>query len=155
MSRRPIRHAVVTGASMAGLTAARAFVFGPRATAQVDVAALAGRDLDRFSRFTFDGLDNRVHGSPSAAVRFDRGLVARTALSLQAARPLRASAFADLARVRDAEAWKSLPGFGLAAELRLPAATLLNLEWSYGPEARGQDGRRGTHAVRITAYRII
>ena len=34
---------------------------------------MGGRDLDRFSRFAFGTFDNRLHGYPSALVRYDRG----------------------------------------------------------------------------------
>jgi hypothetical protein len=52
---------------------ARTFVFGPGAIMRLEASALGGRDLDRFSRFTFDAFDNRLRGYPSAGVRFDRG----------------------------------------------------------------------------------
>jgi hypothetical protein len=141
----------------AGITAARSFVLKPRVTARVDLAAMAGRGLDRFSRFTFDGLENRLHGSPSATVRFDGGLVARTALSATATRAVRGDLFVDLAVVRDPTrpADRTFPGLGAAAELRLPWSTLLTAEWGYGPEARDRDGERGAHVIRITAYKIL
>jgi hypothetical protein len=124
----------------------------------VDIAAMAGRDLDRFSRFTFDGLENRLHGSPSAAVRFDRGAVLRSALSATATRAVRGDVFFDIAVVHDpaqGSGYRSFPGFGAAAELRLPWSTLLSAEWGYGPRAPDRDGGHGAHVVRITAYKIL
>ena len=50
---------------------------------------MAGTDLDRFSRFAFGTFDNRLHGYPSALVRYDRGGVVRTALAWTAAKALR------------------------------------------------------------------
>ena len=146
------------GFERGGAGAARSFVLGPRVAARVDVAAMAGRDLDRFSRFTFDGLENRLHGSPSATMRFDRGVVLRSALSATAARAVRGDLFLDLAVVHDptrGAGHRAFPGFGAAAELRLPWSTLLSAEWGYGPEARDREGRRGAHVVRITAYKIL
>jgi hypothetical protein len=142
----------------ASVGAARSFVLAPRIAARVDVAAMAGRGLDRFSRFTFDGLENRLHGSPSAAVRFDRGAVLRTALSATATRAVRGDVFVDLAVVHDPNqgtGHRAFPGFGAAAELRLPWSTLLTAEWGYGPEARDRDGQRGAHVLRVTAYKIL
>ncbi len=89
------------GYERGGVGAARSFVLGRRVAARVDVAGMAGRGLDRFSRFTFDGLENRLHGSPSAAVRFDRGVVLRSALSATATRAVRGGLFVDLAVVHD------------------------------------------------------
>jgi hypothetical protein len=146
------------GFERAGAGAARSFVLGPRRAARVDVAAMAGRGLDRFSRFTFDGLENRLHGSPSAAVRFDRGVVWRSALSATASRAVRGDVFLDLAVVHDpahGPGHRAFPGLGAAGELRLPWSTLLGVEWGYGPEARDRDGRRGAHVVRVTAYKIL
>lgn len=142
----------------AGVGAARSFVLSPRVAARVDVAAMAGRGLDRFSRFTFDGLENRLHGSPSAAVRFDRGAVLRSALSATATRAVRGDVFLDAAIVRDpaqGTGHRVFPGFGAAVELRLPWSTLVSAEWGYGPEARDREGQRGAHVVRITAYKIL
>ncbi len=146
------------GFERGGAGAARSFVLGPRVAARVDVAAMAGRDLDRFSRFTFDGLENRLHGSPSAAVRFDRGVVLRSALSATATRAVRGDVFLDLAVVHDpaqGAGYRAFPGLGAAGELRLPWSTLLSVEWGYGPEARDRDGRRGAHVVRVTAYKVL
>jgi len=89
------------GYERGGAGATRSFVLGPRVAARVDLAAMAGRGLDRFSRFTFDGLENRLHGSPSATVRFDRGVVWRSALSATATRAVRGDLFLDLAVVHD------------------------------------------------------
>jgi hypothetical protein len=142
----------------AGASASRSFVIRPRVAARAEVAAYAGRGLDRFSRFTFDGLENRLHGTPSAAVRFDRGLVARSALSATASRALRTDVFFDLATVRDpaqGAGYRTFPGLGAAAELRLPWSTLLSAEWGYGPRSPDRDGGRGAHVLRVTAYKIL
>ena len=142
----------------AGARAARAFVLAPRTVARVEVAAMAGRDLNRSSRFTFDGLENRLHGAQLASVRFDRGLVARTSLSTAITRGLRADGFVDAAVVRDptlGDAARTLPGFGAALQGSLPGALSLGLEWGYGPHSRDGQGRRGVQVWRITAYKIL
>ena len=139
----------------AGLSVARAFVVSPRVVARLDVAAMAGRDLDRFSRFTFDGLENRLHGSPAASVRFDRGVVARSALSAGLGRGFRADAFLDGALVRDpssSDGARAFPGLGAALQAPLPKATTLSLEWGYGPRARNG---QGAHVWRLTAYKVL
>jgi hypothetical protein len=146
------------GYERAGVGAARSFVFNRRLQSRVDLAAMAGRDLDRFSRFTFDGLENRLHGSPAAAVRFDRGLVMRSALSATANPAIRGDLFVDLALVHDpaqGTGYRGFPGLGAAVELRLPWASLLTTEWGYGPQSPNQDGRRGAHVFRLTVYKVL
>ena len=142
----------------AGLRAARAFVLAPRAVARLDLAAMAGRDLDRFSRFAFDGLENRLHGAPLASVRFDRGLVLRTSVSTALARGLRADGFVDAALVRDPTLGggaRAFPGLGAALQGSLRGALSLGLEWGYGPRSRDGEGRPGAHVWRLTAYKIL
>jgi hypothetical protein len=142
----------------AGVDVARSFVLGRRLTARVDAAAMAGRGLDRFSRFSFDGLENRVHGAPLASIRFDRGLVLRSALSASLARGVRADLFADAALVRDptlGEGARAFPGCGAALQAALPGATSLAVEWGYGPRSRDAGGRAGAHVWRLTAYKIL
>jgi hypothetical protein len=142
----------------AGLTAARSFVLGPRTVARLEASALAGRDLDRFSRFTFDAFDNRLRGYPSAGVRFDRGLVLRSAATWAGGRGWRLDGFVDAAVVHDPAAGRARPGHlgaGAAAEVALPGRILLDVDWGFGFQARDRDGRRGTHTVRVTAYKIV
>jgi hypothetical protein len=141
-----------------GAEVARTFVFSPRAVGRAELGWMAGRELDRFSRFTFDGFDNRLRGYPSAGLRYDRGAVLRTATSWNASSRLRLDAFLDAALVRD-------PGFGARAkpylgagaglETALPWALLLAVEWGYGFQARDRDGGRGAHVLRATAFKIF
>jgi len=142
----------------AGLTLARSFVLGPRVVTRLEASALAGRDLDRFSRFSFDAFDNRLRGYPSAGVRFDRGLVLRTAGTWSARRGWRIDGFVDAAVVRDPTAGRASQGHlgtGAAAEVALPGRILLSVDWGFGFEARDREGRRGTHTVRLTAYKVL
>ncbi|HET8647996.1 MAG TPA: hypothetical protein VFO85_21045, partial [Vicinamibacteria bacterium] len=85
-----------------GLRLARSAVVSPRLTGRLELAAMAGRRLDRFSRFAFDGFEERLTGYPAATVRFDRGVIARSAFVWQPRPFLRVQAWLDGARVRDA-----------------------------------------------------
>jgi undecaprenyl-diphosphatase len=141
-----------------GVEIARSFVFSPRVVGRAELGWMAGRDLDRFSRFSFDGFDNRLRGYPSAGLRYDRGAVARTATSWNASSRLRLDGFLDGAFVRD-------PGFGLeeklylgagaGVETSLPWGLLLAVEWGYGFQARDRDGNEGAHVLRATAFKIF
>ncbi len=141
-----------------GLSLARSFVLGPKTVTRLEASALAGRNLDRFSRFSFDAFDNRLRGYPSAGVRFDRGVVLRSAATWRAGRGWRLDGFVDGAVVHDPTAGRGSRGHlgtGAAAEVALPGRILLDVDWGFGLEARGRDGRRGTHVVRLTAYKVL
>jgi hypothetical protein len=142
----------------AGLTLTRSFVLSRAAVARIEATALAGHDLDRFSRFGFDAFDSRLRGYPSAGVRFDRGAVLRTA-GTWAVRPgLRLAGFVDGALVRDPTAGTprtSHLGLGAAVEAALPGRILLSADWGFGVQARDREGRTGTHVLRITAYKVL
>lgn len=133
-------------------------------TARTELAWMAGNDLDRFSRYTFDTFEHRLRGYPSASIRYDRGLVSRTVVA-RTLRGWRLDGFADVALVRGpagAEAGaterrglRGYPGVGAAAELPGPFRTLWSVEWGYGIRGRRNDGGVGTHALRIAAYRMF
>jgi hypothetical protein len=141
-----------------GVTAARTVIASERTSFRVEVAAMAGRGLDRFSYYSFDAFENRLTGYPTASVRYDRGLVARSAFVWRARPALRLQGFADAARVRDAgygfEA-RTLLGLGAGLEAALPWRTLLAVEWGHGVQGRDREGRPGTHTLRVTAYRLF
>ena len=143
----------------AGLTLSRTFVLGPRTVTRLETSALGGRHLDRFSRFSFDAFDNRLRGYPSAGIRFDRGVVLRSAATWAAARGWRLDGFVDAAARprphRGKRASQGHLGTGAAVEMALPGRILLNVDWGFGFEARGRDGHRGTHVVRVTAYKVL
>jgi hemolysin activation/secretion protein len=133
-------------------------VLGPRAVARLEASALAGRDLDRFSRFGFDAFDSRLRGYPSAGVRFDRGMVLRSAATWPVRRGWRLDGFVDAALVHDPTAGQASHrhlGAGGAVEVALPGRILLNVDWGFGFEGRDREGRRGTHVVRVTAYKVL
>jgi hypothetical protein len=136
----------------------RSTAISPRVTTRIELAVMAGADLDRFSRFTFGTFDNRLHGYPSALIRYDRGGVLRTAIAWSANRGLRIDGFADTAQVHDpgfGDGLQTYTGFGAAAEVPAPWHTLAAVEWSYGVQAKNSSGGRGTQVVRITAYKVF
>ena len=119
---------------------------------------MSGRDLDRFSRISFGTFDNRLHGYPSALIRYDRGGVLRTALSWAAAKAIRLDGFADAAAVHDpafGHGLRPYTGFGAAIECPAPFGTLFAAEWGYGVQGVNTNGRTGTQVVRITAYKVF
>jgi hypothetical protein len=136
----------------------RTVIAAPRLLLRAEVSALGGRHLDRFSRYSFDGFENRLAGYPLASVRFDRGLVAHGLVTWQARPALRLQALADAARVRDAGFGldgRTLVGWGAGLEATLPGRALLSVEWGYAPQGLDRDGGRGTQTLRLTAYRIF
>jgi hypothetical protein len=119
---------------------------------------VAVRSPDRFSRFAFGTFDNRLHGYPSALVRYDHGGVVRTALALTAAKALRIDLFGDTAEVRDpgfGAGLRNYTGFGAAVEAPAPFGTLVAVEWGFGVQGLDSQGRRGTQVVRISGYKVF
>jgi hypothetical protein len=142
----------------AGATIARSFVASPRLVGRVEGAWMAGRDLDRFSRYAFGTIDNRLRGYPAASIRYDRGVVVR-GTTAWAARPfLRIDGFLDTAWVRDpgfGPGNRNYTGIGGAVEVPAPFGTLLAAEWGYGLRGIDADGRQGTHVIRISGYKVF
>jgi hypothetical protein len=142
----------------AGVSASRPWVLNPRLLTRVEASYTAGSGLDRFSRYAFDSFENRLHGYPSASVRYDRGGILRTTLVAQPGGRVRLDGFADVAVVRDRGFGRNLrtyPGAGAAVESPGPVGLLLGAEWSYGFQGLRANGRRGTQVVRITAYKLF
>lgn len=141
-----------------GASLLRSQAVSRRVTTRIEAAIMGGRDLDRFSRYAFGTFDNRLHGYPSALIRYDRGGVVRTAAAVSVFRALRLDGFADLALVRDpgfGPGLRRYPGLGAALEAPAPFGTLLSLEWGYGLQGIDSDGRRGTHVVRLSGYKVF
>jgi hypothetical protein len=141
-----------------GASLLRSQALSPRLTTRIEAAVMGGRDLDRFSRFAFGTFDNRLHGYPSALIRYDRGAVLRTALAWTAARVLRLDAFADTAQVHDpgfGPGLRNFTGLGAALEAPAPFGTLLAVEWGFGLQGVNSHGDRGTHVVRISGYKVF
>jgi len=141
-----------------GVSALRSIAFSPRVATRVEAAWMGGHDLDRFSRYSFGTFDNRLHGYPSALVRYDRGAVLRTAVAWSPAKAIRLDGFADTAQVHDpgfGTRTRNFTGIGTAVEAPAPFGTLLAVEWGYGVQGLDPDGGRGTHVVRITGYKVF
>jgi hypothetical protein len=140
-----------------GTLVARTLALNRVVAARLEAAWMAGRDLDRFSRYSFDAFENRLHGYPTASVRYDHGAVVRTVTSWTG-RGWRVDGFGDAAFVRDPgfdDDVRAYPGVGAAVEVAGPLRTLWSVEWGYGFRARRDDGGYGTQAVRVTAFRVF
>jgi hypothetical protein len=141
-----------------GAHAARAILFSRALVGRLEAAWMGGRDLDRFSRYTFGSFDNRLRGYPSASIRYDRGVVGRSALVWHAGPRLRLDGFVDAALVRDpgfGSRDRGYAGVGAAVEMPAPFGLLTGVEWGYGLQGRNTDGSRGTHVMRVTAFKIF
>ena len=141
-----------------GVSVARSAVLTPRLVARLEGAVMGGRDLDRFSRYSFGTFDNRLRGYPSALIRYDRGGVIRGALAWATGKLVRVDAFADTAMVRDpgfGRALRNYTGVGAALEAPAPFGTLLTVEWGYGFRGVNADGRIGTQVIRVTGFKVF
>ena len=141
-----------------GATLARSAVLTPRLVARAEAAWMAGRDLDRFSRYSFGTFDNRLRGYPSALIRYDRGGVVRTALAWGAAKLVRMDGFVDTAWVHDpgfGRGLRNYTGVGGAVEAPAPFGTLLALEWGYGFKGVNTNGSLGTQVFRISGVKVF
>lgn len=119
---------------------------------------MAGQDLDRFSRYAFGTFDNRLHGYPSALVRYDRGGVVRGSASWSPGRLARLDVFLDSAQVRDrgfGSRFRNYTGVGAAVEAPAPFGLLTAVEWGYGFRGIDATGSRGTHVIRISAFKVF
>ena len=140
-----------------GVTVSRTVSLRPALASRVETAWMSGRDLDRFSRYSFNSFDNRLHGYPTASIRYDRGAVLRSVTSV-GRRGLRLDGVADLALVRDrgfGDAYRGYPGTGAAVELPGPLRSLVSLEWGYGFNGTRERGGKGTQTIRVTGYRMF
>ena len=141
-----------------GVSASRATVLSPGVAARLEGAWMGGRDLDRFSRYAFGTFDNRLRGYPSALVRYDRGGVVRGALAWSVARVARLDLFLDSAQVRDpgfGRGFRNYTGMGAALEAPAPFGLLVTAEWGYGFRGVDADGGRGTHVIRLSAFKVF
>jgi len=141
-----------------GAMLSRSTPISPRVVTRVEVQAMGGRDLDRFSRYSFGSFDNRLRGYPSALVRYDRGAVARGALAWSASRLVRIDGFLDTAAVHDpgfGDGLRNYTGLGAAAEVPAPLGLLASVEWGYGFRGVNANGRQGTHVIRVSAYKVF
>ena len=113
---------------------------------RVNGAYFGGRRLDRFSQYLFGLFDEtRIHGVPSAGVRFGELAMVRGSYSFNAFEQYRFDLFFDRAWGRDRDAsrplvpgteapaldpraWDGVTGLGVAFNLRAPWNTILRAE---------------------------
>lgn len=141
-----------------GATLSRSFAVTAQATARVEAAVMAGTRLDRFSRYSFGTFDNRLRGYPSALIRYDRGGVLRGAVAWPVTKFARLDAFVDTAMVRDrgfGSDYRNYTGVGTALEAPAPFGLLTSVEWGYGFRGVNADGGRGTHVIRVSAFKVF
>lgn len=138
LSWRPWGEAGATAATPAAYlkyqaTATKVFYLGPFSKIIVNGAWFGGDRLDRFSQYQF-GLfdDTRIHGVPSAGVRYGELAMARGQYSFNLFDQYRTDLFVDRAwgRVRPggvpgvaAVPWEGLTGAGVAFNVRIPGRT--------------------------------
>jgi len=141
-----------------GLSISRSRVINPHLVARVEGAWMSGRDLDRFSRYTFGTFDNRLRGYPSALIRYDRGGVVRTALAWGASKLIRLDGFLDSAAVHDpgfGRGLRNYTGAGGALEVPAPFGALIAVEWGYGVRGVNSNGTLGTQVLRMSGYKLF
>jgi hypothetical protein len=141
-----------------GGSVTRTSVHRPGLVSKLEVSVMSGRDLDRFSQYSFGSFDNRLRGYPSALVRYDRGGVLRGTLAWAPGRLVRLDGFVDAAFVRDrgfGRGYRNYTGVGGALEAPVPFGILAAIEWGYGIRGVNADGSRGTHVVRVSAFKIF
>jgi hypothetical protein len=141
-----------------GAAASRSMTFSPSFVTRLEAAAMGGRGLDRFSRYTFGTFDNRLRGYPAALVRYDRGVIVRGVAAWSAGTFVRLDGFLDTAVVRDrgyGTGYRSYTGTGAALEAPLPYGILAAAEWGFGFRGVKGDGSLGTHVIRVSALKIF
>jgi hypothetical protein len=98
----------------------------------LNAAYYGGRHLDRFSQYQFGFFDeNRIHGVPSAGVRFGELAMLRTGYSFNLLDLYRVDLFLEQAIGKDPsvdQKWRAVTGVGLGLNLRAPFGTLLRAD---------------------------
>jgi hypothetical protein len=98
----------------------------------LNAAYYGGRHLDRFSMYQFGFFDeNRIHGVPSAGVRFGELAMLRTGYSFNLFDLYRVDLFLEQAIGKDPTrdgAWRSVTGTGIGLNLRTPFGTMLRAD---------------------------
>jgi hypothetical protein len=141
-----------------GASLGRSLVVTPRATGRIEASWMAGRHLDRFSRYAVDSFLNRLRGYPAGSLRYDLGLLLRGQASVGLRPGLRADVFVDAGFLHDpgyGEGLRAYPGLGLGLELALPRGTLLAAEGGYAFAGRDREGREGTRSLQVTAVKTF
>ena len=141
-----------------GASVSRSMPLAGRAVARGEGAVMAGTGLDRFSRYSFGTFDNRLRGYPAALIRYDRGVVLRGAVAWPLTTFARLDGFVDTAYVRDrgfGTGYRNYTGVGAAVELPAPFGLLTSVEWGYGFRGVDAGGGRGTHVIRVSAFKVF
>jgi hypothetical protein len=111
---------------------AKDFLVGPFQTVHAAAAWYGGARLDRFSAYQFGIFDDpRMHGVPSAGVRFPELVLLRGSYSFNVLDLYRLDLFLDHAQGRDRgdrAAWHPLTGTGVAVTLKAPWNTMLTVD---------------------------
>jgi len=114
------------------VTASKDFALDAFQRVHVDGAWFGGRTLDRFSMYQFGLFDEtRMHGVPSAGVRFPELAMLRASYSFNVFDQYRFDAFLDQAvgrDPRDRSRWLPVTGTGVAVNTRAPFHTILRLD---------------------------
>ena len=114
------------------VTASKDFHLDAFQRVHVDGAWFGGEDLDRFSSYQFGLFDKtRMHGVPSAGIRFPELAMVRASYSFNLFDQYRFDAFVDQAfgkDPRDRSHWLPVTGTGVAVHMRAPHHTILRLD---------------------------
>lgn len=114
------------------VTVSKDFFPRPLHTVHVGGAWYGGRNLDRFSMYQFGLFDAvRMHGVPSAGVRFPELVLARLSYSFNVFDQFRIDVFLDEAAGRDPDnrdTWRHVTGTGAALSVRAPWRTMLRVD---------------------------
>ena len=107
-------------------------LFGPFQSVHAGVAWYGGARLDRFSRYQFGLFDEvRMHGVPSAGIRFDELVLMRGSYSFNVLDIYRLDLFIDHARGRDPSdraLWRPVTGTGVAVTFKTPWNTMFTAD---------------------------
>ncbi len=107
-------------------------LFGPFQSIHAGVAWYGGARLDRFSQYQFGLFDEvRMHGVPSAGIRFPELVLMRGSYSFNVLDIYRLDLFVDHARGRDPHdrtAWRPVTGTGVALTFKTPWNTMFTAD---------------------------
>jgi hypothetical protein len=125
---------------------------------RLNVAYFGGHDLDRFSMYQFGLFDEtRIHGVPSARVRFPELAMLRASYSLNLLELYRLDVFLDQALGRDpydSAQWHPLTGLGLGFNVRGPFRTLVRGELGKSFLPAVYEGA-GSYSAQVTFFKPI
>ena len=124
----------------------------------INLSYFGGRHLDRFSMYQFGLFDEtRIHGVPTAGVRFPELAMVRGTYSLDVLSLYRLDVFVDQALGRDPSgehAWQPITGLGVGFNLRGPFRTFVRGEVGKSFLPQEYSGA-GSYNAQITFLRPI